>query len=112
MLFVGYQAPGTLGHVINAVISQLQAQPEECFFWATHSGAELDLLVVRGRQRLGFEFKRGTTPGVTRSMRVAMSDLGLRRLWVIHVGERAVDLGRQVRAIPLPRIVDELQPLR
>jgi predicted AAA+ superfamily ATPase len=100
------------GFALNTVVSQLQAQPEECFFWATHSGAELDLLVVRGRQRLGFEFKRSTTPGVTRSMRVALGDLGLRRLWVVHAGERVMDLGRQVRAVPLSRVIDELEPLR
>jgi predicted AAA+ superfamily ATPase len=100
------------GFALNTVVSQLQAQPEECFFWATHSGAELDLLVVRGRQRLGFEFKRSTTPGVTRSMRVALGDLGLRRLWVLHAGERVMELGRQVRAVPLSRVIDELEPLR
>lgn len=94
------------------MVSQLQAQPEECFFWATHSGAELDLLVIRGNRRLGFEFKRSTTPGVTRSMRVAISDLGLHRLWVVHAGERTADIGRQVRAVPLHRILEEIEPLR
>lgn len=100
------------GFALNAVISRLQAQPEECFFWATHSGAELDLLVIRGSRRLGFEFKRSTTPKVTRSMRGAIQDLGLRRLWVVHAGERAADLDRQVRAVPLARILEELEPVR
>ena len=99
------------GFALNAVISQLQAQPEECFFWATHSGPELDLLVIRGRKRLGFEFKRSTTPSVTRSMRAAIEDLGLRRLWIVHAGERTADLGRQVRSIPLPSLREELEPL-
>jgi hypothetical protein len=52
----------------------------ESHFWATHGGAELDLLVVRGRRRLGFEFKRATAPTVTASMRTAMQDLSLERL--------------------------------
>lgn len=99
------------GFAMNAVISRLEAQPEECFFWATHSGAELDLLVIRGNQRLGFEFKRSTTPSVTRSMHVAMEDLRLRRLWVVHAGERAFDLGPQMRAVPLSRVLEELKPL-
>src|SRR5207245_1648534 len=40
------------GFALGTVVSRLQAQPEECFFWATHSGAELDLLIVRGNHRL------------------------------------------------------------
>lgn len=99
------------GFALNAVISQLQAQPAECFFWAAHSGAELDLLVIPGSRRLGFEFKRSTTPKVTRSMHGAIQDLGLRRLWVVHAGERAADLDRHVRAVPLARILEELEPL-
>jgi predicted AAA+ superfamily ATPase len=100
------------GFALNAVASRLQAQPEECFFWATHSGAELDLMVIRGNRRLGFEFKRSTTPSVTRSMHTAIQDLRLRRLWVVHAGERVFDLGRRIRAVPLPRILEELEPLR
>jgi predicted AAA+ superfamily ATPase len=67
------------GFVLNEVIRQLEASPEECFFWATHAGAELDLLVVRGNRRLGFEIKLTTSPGITRSMRTAMADLRLQR---------------------------------
>ncbi len=100
------------GFALNAVVSRLRARPEECFFWATQSGAELDLLVVRGNDRLGFEFKRGTTPTVTRSMHVALEDLHLRRLCVVHAGERTADLARGIRAVPLPRLLDELEPLR
>lgn len=55
--------------MLGQVARALRAHPEECFFWATHSGAELDLLVVRGSRRLGFEFKRTDTPSVTPSMR-------------------------------------------
>lgn len=99
------------GFALDTVVSRLEALPEECFFWATHSGAELDLLVVRGNNRFGFEFKRGTAPSVTRSMHTAMDDLRLRRLWVVHAGERAFDLARQIRAVPLSRVLDELKPL-
>jgi hypothetical protein len=100
------------GFALNSVISRLRAQPEECFFWATHSGAELDLLVIRGNRRLGFEFKRSTTPTATRSMHVAMEDLRLQKLWVVHAGDRAFDLTKQMRALPLSRLLEELEPLR
>ena len=100
------------GFATNAVVSRLGARPEECFFWATHSGAELDLLVVRGARRLGFEFKRTTAPVVTRSMHIAAEDLRLHRVYVVHAGTRAFDLAPNVRAVPLGRILEDLAPLR
>ncbi len=53
------------------------AKPDEAFFWATHQGAELDLFMLRGQQRIGVEFKRADAPKVTPSMRTAMDDLRL-----------------------------------
>ena len=100
------------GFALDTVVSRLRAQPEECFFWATHSGAELDLLVVRGNRRLGFEFKRSSAPTSTRSMHVAIEDLRLQRLWVVHAGDRAFDLTHRIRALPLSHVLEELEPLR
>jgi uncharacterized protein len=100
------------GFALDAVITRLGAEPEECFYWATHSGAELDLLVVRGGQRLGFEFKRSTSPDITRSMHVALTDLGLKRLYVVHAGSRSFPLGPKIQALALARVLDDLQPLR
>jgi predicted AAA+ superfamily ATPase len=99
------------GFGIAQVVERLGARPEECFFWATHAGAELDLLVLRGRRRLGFEFKRTTAPEVTRSMRIALQDLGLASLDVVHAGEHTFPLDRRVRAISLARILSDLEPL-
>jgi predicted AAA+ superfamily ATPase len=96
---------------LNVVVQRLGARPEECFFWATHAGAELDLLVVRGRKRLGFEFKRTVTPKVTRSMRTALEDLGLQRLDVIHAGEQTFPLSGRVRAVALSRADSDLARL-
>ncbi len=56
------------GLVVELLTRRLRAEPEECFFWATHAGAELDLLVISGDLRLGFEVKRTTSPKVTKSM--------------------------------------------
>ena len=64
--------------------------------------------MVRGRRRLGFEFKRTTTPALTRSMHVALEDLRLGRLVVVHAGERAFDLGPRARAVPFARLAEEL----
>jgi predicted AAA+ superfamily ATPase len=100
------------GFALDAVVSQLGARPEECFFWATHSGAELDLLVVRGSLRLGFEFKRTTVPAITRSMQMALDDLRLAQIGVLHAGSHSYDLGRHIRAIALGRILEDVNPLR
>ncbi len=100
------------GFVLEQVIRRLGARTEECFFWATHGGAELDLLVIRGRERLGFEIKRTSSPHLTTSMRSALSNLSLKSLNVIHAGEETFQMEKRVRAIALSRLLDDLKPLR
>ena len=99
------------GFAIEQIRWQLGAERDECFFWATHAGAELDLLIVRGRARLGFEIKRTTAPKVTPSMRHALEDLKLKRLDVIHAGETSFPLTERIRAISLSRLLGDLEPL-
>jgi len=99
------------GFALQQVTLRLGAEPEQCFFWATHAGAELDLLVVHGRRRLGFEFKRTSTPRRQRSMHVAMSDLGLDRLDVIYPGEETFAMGEKMRAVGLSRLLIDVEPL-
>ncbi|OGS04660.1 MAG: hypothetical protein A3G41_03090 [Elusimicrobia bacterium RIFCSPLOWO2_12_FULL_59_9] len=89
------------GFAIEVVVQTLGARPEECFFWATHAGAELDLLVVKDGKRMGFEFKRTETPSLTPSMRIALKDLGLDRLEVICAGRERFPLAERVMAVPL-----------
>ena len=100
------------GFVMGQVVRRLGARADECFFWATHAGAELDLLVVRGPRRLGFEIKRTAAPRITPSMRSALSDLKLRRLDVIHAGERTFAMDAKVRAVAFSRLLDHVEPLR
>jgi predicted AAA+ superfamily ATPase len=99
------------GFVITAIVDRLRAQWSECFFWATYAGAELDLLVVRGRTRLGFEIKRTVSPKVTASMRTALTDLRVTRLDVIHAGDSTYPLAPRIRAVALSHLMDELAPL-
>jgi len=99
------------GFGIQAVVDQLGARRDECYFWGTYSGAELDLLVVRGPLRLGFEFKRTTAPVVTPSMRIALESLRLKRLDVIHAGDRTGSLAKGIRAVAIGRLLEDLEPL-
>lgn len=98
------------GFVLEQVIHRLRVRDEECFFWATHGGAELNLLVVRGRWRIGFEVKRTTSPQVTPSMRSAISDLNLRSLDLIYVGENTFPLGKNIRAVAFRRFLKDIKP--
>ncbi len=100
------------GFLLGEVVSRLGARPGECHFWATHAGAELDLLVVRGARRYGFEFKRTEAPRVTPSMRSAMESLDLTSLRVIHAGETSFPIARKIDAIASSRLLEELAPLR
>jgi uncharacterized protein len=99
------------GFVIQQLIQQLDARPEECFFWATHSGAELDLLVVRGNRRMGFEIKLTSSPRVTPSMKSAMTDLKLDKLDIIYAGEKTFPITRTIRAIAFSRLLNDIKPL-
>ncbi len=80
------------------------AKPEGVFFWATHGGAELDLLLfVRGK-RYGVEVKRQDAPAITPSMRAALDDLGLERLTVLYPGDLAYDLHPRIQVVPLANL--------
>lgn len=97
------------GFLLETVIQILGARNDQCFFWATHGGAELDLVVTRGSRRIGFEFKRTTSPTMTPSMRAALTDLGLSRLYLVHAGTHSFQLGRKAEAIAASRILTDLQ---
>lgn len=71
------------GFAMEEIIKHYEARPEECFFWRTQSGAELDLLIMKNGKRLGFEVKYSDVPKITQSMRVALQDLKLDHLYVI-----------------------------
>jgi predicted AAA+ superfamily ATPase len=98
------------GFVIEQIRRHLKAERDEVFFWATHAGAELDMLVTRGRTRLGFEVKRTTSPRVTPSMKHAVHDLKLRRLDVVHAGDTTFPLAQRIRAVSLSRLLMDLEP--
>jgi predicted AAA+ superfamily ATPase len=81
------------------------AAPDEAYFWATHNGAELDLLLMKDGQRVGVEFKRADAPGVTVAMKIAMHDLQLDRLYVVYPGELRYPLAERMEAVPLAALV-------
>lgn len=99
------------GFILKQIVHRLKAEWDECFYWATHAGAELDLLIVRGGKRFGFEIKRTSSPKITSSMKQAVSDLRLRNLQVIHAGEKTFPLAKKIRAVASSRLLQDLEPL-
>jgi len=99
------------GFVIDQLVQQLSVSPDESYHWRTHQGAELDLLVVRGGVRLGFEVKRTVAPTLTPSMRSAMHDLKLKSLTVVHAGDQTFPLSKQVQAVAFRDVLNAIRPL-
>jgi predicted AAA+ superfamily ATPase len=77
----------------------------EAYFWGTHSGAELDLLITHRGRRLGFEFKYAEQPRTNKSMHVAREDLALEHLYVVHPGAHDFPLDEGISAITLPSVI-------
>ncbi len=100
------------GFLIGQLLEHLRARRQESYFWGTHGGAELDLLIIHGGRRLGFEIKRTAAPRITPSMRSALADLKLDRLDVIHAGKETFPMAEKIRAVAAEQLLEEIEPLR
>lgn len=98
------------GFAMNTVLTQLQVPAEEAFFWRTQVGAELDLFVIHGNKRLGFEFKRSAAPQMSRSLSIAAEDLKLTQAYIVHAGDTSYPLTPNVTALSLLDVL-KLEPL-
>jgi predicted AAA+ superfamily ATPase len=91
------------GYAVEEVLKSFR--PDEAYYWATYNGAELDLLLFKDGRRIGVECKRADAPALTPSMRTALADLKLDRLYVLYPGDKAYALGRKVEVVPLAKFV-------
>ena len=97
---------------ISNVVERLGAHwGVDTHFWGTYAGAEIDLIVMRGNRRLGFEVKRTSAPSVTPSMRIALEDLRLESIDVLHAGRETFPLTERIRAVATHRIWTDVDPL-
>ena len=92
------------GYAVEGVLKAFR--PDEAYYWATHNGAELDLLLFKGGRRIGVECKRADAPTFTPSMRIALADLKLDALRVVYPGVQRYRLGGRVEVVPLSGVVD------
>ncbi len=79
-------------------------KPAQAYFWATHNGAELDLLFFHKGKRYGIEVKFSEAPVVTKSMRIAIEDLKLEQLWIIYPGKITYQADDKITVMPLMEI--------
>ncbi len=92
------------GYAVEEILKAFQ--PDEAYYWATHNGAEIDLVLFKGGKRIGIECKRADAPTLTPSMRNALADLKLDRLLVAYPGERRYRLDKRVEVVPLAELVN------
>ena len=91
------------GYAVEEVLKALQ--PDEAYYWATHNGAEIDLILFKDGRRVGVECKRADAPELTPSMRIALADLKLDQLTVVYPGEKKYSLAKNVEVVPLAKFV-------
>jgi hypothetical protein len=92
------------GYVIEETIKTFC--PDEAYFWGTHNGAEIDLLILKDGKRIGVECKRKDAPHLTPSMKIAMDELQLDKLIVFYPGEKNYPLADRIEAVPLDYLGD------
>ncbi|MEO7852629.1 MAG: ATP-binding protein, partial [Rubrivivax sp.] len=83
------------GFVIEDVLrrERLVRPTTQAYFWRTAVGAEIDLLLDRGNERIAVEIKagRGDDARAVRTLREAMPDVDAHRAWIV---DQAAGIGR------------------
>ncbi|MCH9633618.1 MAG: hypothetical protein S4CHLAM7_03490 [Chlamydiae bacterium] len=95
------------GFAMEAIIRSHQANPEECFFWAVHEQAEIDLLLFVDGKRFGFEFKWADSPRLTKSLKIAHESLNLDKSTIIYPGKKSYPLQEDILVIGLEAYLKE-----
>jgi len=108
---IGFTSENLIGHpnrgsswegfALEETIRHYSADAEDCYFWGTQAGAELDLLIVKEGQKRAFEFKYADTPKATKSMHSALETLGLQNLTVVVPGDVSYKLSEEIHVLGL-----------
>jgi predicted AAA+ superfamily ATPase len=97
------------GFAMEQVIRQQEAETEDCYFWATHTGAELDLLISKNGKNMGFEFKYTSHPTLTKSIHSALEDLKLHKISIITPDSDDFLLSEKVEVCSLKSYLDKCE---
>ncbi|RMG41087.1 MAG: ATP-binding protein [Candidatus Dadabacteria bacterium] len=93
------------GFCLEQIIAKYKPGRDEYFFWSTHQGAELDLMIKIGDKKIGFEIKRTSAPKLTKGLKIAMHDLKLKKLYYIVPGQHSFDLTSNVHVSGLDKLL-------
>ncbi|GAB5412041.1 MAG: ATP-binding protein [Chlamydiales bacterium] len=99
------------GFALEEVIRAMKANPSDCFFWATFSSAEIDLIIVQGLKKIGFEFKYTDRPKITKSMQIALEDLQLEKIYLVFPGKKSFPLSEKIQAVSFEDFIYNIAPL-
>lgn len=101
------------GFALEQIIQahNFEIDQNDCYFWRTQAGAELDLLIVKGDKRFGFEIKYTDVPKVTKSMRIAIDELKLDKLTIIYPGTEIFTIEQNIKAVGLSSYVANIRTL-
>ena len=91
------------GFVIEQILQKIETR--DCYYWRTHTGAELDLFVMKDGKRIGFEVKYSDVPKITKSMYSVIEDLKLDKLYVINTGSRTLQMEDNITFLPANQII-------
>ena len=97
------------GYVIEEVIRSVE--PDDLYFWATHNGAEIDLVFMKNGRMYGVECKRADAPALTPSMKIALEDLGLERIAVVYPGKQRYSLSKKVSVVPFESVAGGMKEI-
>ena len=90
--------------IIEQILQKMDTR--DYFYWRTHAGAELDLLVMKNGKRFGFEVKFSEKPQITRSMKQALTDLKLDAFYLVYPGKHSLQLDEKIRLVPASQLVE------
>ena len=91
------------GYVIEETLHTMR--PDEAYYWATHNGAEIDLVMIKDGRMFGVECKRLDAPRLTPSMKIALHDLRLERILVIYPGTQRYKIADHIEVIPFDEVI-------
>ena len=96
------------GFAVESACQSIDKNPQELYFWGTHSGAEVDLFWQDAGKNWAIECKFADAPKSTKSMQSALADLELEHLWVVYPGKEMYRIAENITALPLGAIADEI----
>lgn len=101
------------GFLIEQLIrmEELQRSGSRFYFYRTHTGVEIDLVIERGQKRIGYEIKcaASVSPADTAGLRQGLADGVIHEAFIIYQGERAFPLSETITAVPAAQVLCALR---